>query len=142
VRLVGQEFCDILVDRGWLKARASSDSTVSSEDYANVRNESLEEDLNCVEQAFRIEEEEDSRDSESWKKPLDPHLFPAFSDGTTASHTEGNSKLDDSHKAALSGSHAITLGAGQDLTDSERLLDEVPDSHGRPKCFDCRGRSQ
>jgi len=118
VRLVGQEFCDILVDRGWLKARASSDSTVSSEDYANMRNESLEEDLNCVEQAFRIEEE-DSRDSESWKKPLGPHLFPAFSDGTTASHTEINSKLDDSHKAALSGSHAITLGAGQDLTDSD-----------------------
>ena len=49
VRLVGQEFCDILVDRGWLKARASSDSTVSSEDYANIRNESLEEDLNCME---------------------------------------------------------------------------------------------
>lgn len=91
MRLVGQEFCDILVDRGWLKARASSDSTVSSEDYANMRNESLEEDLNCVEQAFRIEEE-DSRDSESWKKPLGPHLFPAFSDGTTASHTEVNSK--------------------------------------------------
>ncbi|KAN0070715.1 hypothetical protein V8E54_010880 [Elaphomyces granulatus] len=71
------------------------------------------------------EEEEDSRDLDASEGAAEP-------DGTTASHTEMNPKLDESHKAALSGGHATTLGASQDLTNFERL-DELPDSHGDVK---------
>jgi hypothetical protein len=33
---VAQEFCNILIDRGWLRSTALSDSTIASEQFAHL----------------------------------------------------------------------------------------------------------
>ena len=93
-------------------------------DYVDPNDYDYQLELEAGEEYIDNDEEEDGRDPDASEGAAEPN-------GTTASHTEINSKLDDSHKAALSGGHATTLGAGQDLTDFE--LDEVPDSHGGVK---------
>ena len=114
---VAHDFCNILMDRGWLREMALSDSTVASEQFSyghSVGQPRIQENI-----AWSNEEEKGSRDPDASEGAAEP-------DGATESHTEINSKLDDSHKAAL---YETTLGASQDLTDFQRL-DEVPGSHG------------